>query len=1093
MFARQAWGINDRDASTGRSLGALALRVVLLLMAGALGVEAATIRGRVFSEADSLYLEGARVELVGTGQVVFTARGGEYRLANVAPGSYTVRVRYAGLPTLTEEIEITRPDATVTLNPTFRTGTDEVIQLEELVVQGTILGSAKAIAQERAADNLLNVVASDAFGQFTDRNPAEALQRLPGVTVQESQGEGQFVIIRGADPRLNSVAIDGVFAATPQEDGRSTALNIISIDQLESIEVTKSWLPDQWANFIGGSVNLITRSALDRDRRFASFEAAYGRHEIADDESFRLNAVYGDVFRFGENQRLGFQLSADLSEDNRGSETLDVDRYTTEIPWEISNMPNGLNMQGFDLEDYEITRERTGLSAKLEYRLNDDHEWSASFSRNEFDDDEVLQQTSFSVATNNYGGDRFLTNEIARELGYDLNDPEVRRRIDTATPDKRLRAEEAFALGDMAYDEATRTYTFQKFGARSTKRWESRLTEDRITTWQLEGDHRFLDRFHLDYQYYQSGADQARVTDGIRFNAPRRNSESGLTGNRPFIRVDGDAFADPAVYVATADGLGLSRTFTRSEDERTGYSVNVAVDYGLGNFRLESKIGFAADDRDKLYDVDDESFSRIGAGSPRQLLTLADAEFLGGFDNRFISNAGDYVFGARFDTPSLRRFVADPSTVVPVAQSEGDLTTSIINDILRPYDATEDTTAWYFLQSVEWKQWKLLAGFRHEETENRFVNFALITRPEEPIGALNFIQPVHWRLIVDRIGREAILTETTFAREYDHTLPAVHLIRRLGENTVVRAAYTGTIKRPTFTDLIPREIPGIDGSSFATNIRLPNLDLRPLESRNFDLSLDHYFTGLGAVGFSFFYKDLDGPVYEERRVIEPGDDGWEALSIQFDSAYRVRPDGTVQSNNLTFDTSQIVNAGEGELFGFELYVQRDLSFMPEPFTHFGVSANYSRIDSEVDLLRPERNFIRGGDGAVVDLDPSVPLFQQPDELGNISVYYERGGFLARLSYNYRGRALRNVVAAETTIRDLVTQIDLGPDALDTYDGARGRFDLFVQYTWREQVTFFFEGTNITNEPAERYYGDETRLAWVQYTEPVYFLGLQWKH
>ena len=145
----------------------------------------------------------------------------------------------------------------------------------------------------------------------------EEFQSLPGISLEESQGEGKFIIIRGADPAFNNVTIDGVTVATPEEDGRSTALNIISTDQLERIEVEKTWLPDKSGNTVGGTVNLVSRSALDRGERFASVEGALTRHTISNDDSHRFNATYGDIL--GKNKRIGIQISYNRSVDNRGS------------------------------------------------------------------------------------------------------------------------------------------------------------------------------------------------------------------------------------------------------------------------------------------------------------------------------------------------------------------------------------------------------------------------------------------------------------------------------------------------------------------------------------------------------------------------------------------------------------------------------------------------------------------------------------------------------------------------------------------------------------------------------------------------------
>jgi len=310
-------------------------------------------------------------------------------------------------------------------------------------VESTRIGQAKAFSQKKAAANLKEIIASDAFGQFVDRNAAEALQRVAGVSVEESQGEGKFVIIRGADPSLNRIEIDGISTATPEENGRSTGLNIISIDQLERIEVNKTWMPDAWADFVGGSVNLVTRSALDREGLFMSAEAAYGKYEIAEEASFRYSAAMGYSWDLSEGgMRLGLQVSADLSEDNRGSDTLDTHGWDPIAQPDLKFVPStGFGLEGIELEDYLITRERKGLSSKIEFELNPDHRWELSASYNQFDDDEVLQQTDLNpdidAGTNiaieglskSYNGRYYVTvvtHRYTTEDGYET-DLELRR------------------------------------------------------------------------------------------------------------------------------------------------------------------------------------------------------------------------------------------------------------------------------------------------------------------------------------------------------------------------------------------------------------------------------------------------------------------------------------------------------------------------------------------------------------------------------------------------------------------------------------------------------------------------------------------
>jgi TonB-dependent receptor len=126
-----------------------------------------------------------------------------------------------------------------------------------------------------------NVVSADQIGRFPDPNAAEAIQRIQGVTLERDQGEGRFVIIRGTEPRLTSVTINGERIAAPEGDIRFVATDVIPADLLQAIEVTKALTPDMEADAIGDSVNLITKSAPQRTRY--SLTAGTGYNNISDD------------------------------------------------------------------------------------------------------------------------------------------------------------------------------------------------------------------------------------------------------------------------------------------------------------------------------------------------------------------------------------------------------------------------------------------------------------------------------------------------------------------------------------------------------------------------------------------------------------------------------------------------------------------------------------------------------------------------------------------------------------------------------------------------------------------------------------------
>ena len=144
------------------------------------------------------------------------------------------------------------------------TGDQAPEALEEIVVQGVRQAELNALERERNKDTFSSIIATDDMGNFADQNVAESLQRLPGVTLQKSEGEGKYVNVRGLGPGFVSVSMNGNELASAGADDRSVALDALPADMLSSIEVIKSLTPDMDLNSIGGTVNVNTISAFDR-------------------------------------------------------------------------------------------------------------------------------------------------------------------------------------------------------------------------------------------------------------------------------------------------------------------------------------------------------------------------------------------------------------------------------------------------------------------------------------------------------------------------------------------------------------------------------------------------------------------------------------------------------------------------------------------------------------------------------------------------------------------------------------------------------------------------------------------------------------
>ena len=197
------------------------------------------------------------------------------------------------------------------------------------------------------------------MGRFPDPSAPEAVQRIPGISVQRDQGEARYIQIRGSAPRMTSVSFNGERIPSPEGDDRQIALDAVPVDILESIEVSKAITPDMDADAIGGAVNLITKRAPDQPLFQAELAGGYApnREKLSPNGS----VTYGN--RFSED-KFGVLVSLSASRRDFGSDNVEPD-------WELEDPGLG-DDQLIELQTrhYSLWRSRMGATAMLDYRLN---------------------------------------------------------------------------------------------------------------------------------------------------------------------------------------------------------------------------------------------------------------------------------------------------------------------------------------------------------------------------------------------------------------------------------------------------------------------------------------------------------------------------------------------------------------------------------------------------------------------------------------------------------------------------------------------------------------------------------------------------
>ncbi|MFZ5497118.1 MAG: TonB-dependent receptor [Verrucomicrobiota bacterium] len=363
----------------------------LALLGGSLSAQqAGALSGRVTDASTGLALAGARVTLAGTGLETYTGPSGDYSFAGVPEGARTVEVNYVGYPTVSRDIEV---NGATRLDVVFN---GETVELDKLVIEGAAVGTARAINQQRAAATLTNIVASDEIGNFPDQNAAEAIQRIPGISLYRDQGEGRYIVLRGLNYTYTSVKVNGSSFAGADLGERATALDVIPADALAAIEVTKVPTPDMDGEGLGGQVNIRTKSPFEADGLAASFTAQGQYADQSGETSGKFNGYVSQ--RFGADRQYGLLISPTWQSRKFGSHNFE--NGGAWAPPDDNGTPF-YTMQELQFRDYVITRDRYGVNAVFEARPDSGTVFCLRAGYNRFTDTESRHLTIFDFTEGN--------------------------------------------------------------------------------------------------------------------------------------------------------------------------------------------------------------------------------------------------------------------------------------------------------------------------------------------------------------------------------------------------------------------------------------------------------------------------------------------------------------------------------------------------------------------------------------------------------------------------------------------------------------------------------------------------------------------
>lgn len=342
------------------------LFVIFLVIAVTFSAQAAraqggkgAVAGHVTDSSGSV-LQGVEVELQPGTILAKTGQQGEYFINDLTPGTFTITITYVGFNLFTQAVNVAAGQtAIVDAKMEVSSVKDRV-----LVTAERVSAEAEAINIERTADNIVQVLPAEVIRSLPNANMADALGRLPSVTLERDEGEGKYVQVRGTEPRLTNTTIDGVNVPSQEPGVRQIKFDAIPADIVDSVQISKTLQANMQGDGIGGSVNLVTKTATNQPT--ISLSGMGGYTPIINGRS--LTEVTGTLGqRFGEKKRFGLLFGGSYDWNGRGIDDIEP------VP-DIATLPNGTTQSwkdGMDIREYQYFRSRWGVTWGADYSLGE--------------------------------------------------------------------------------------------------------------------------------------------------------------------------------------------------------------------------------------------------------------------------------------------------------------------------------------------------------------------------------------------------------------------------------------------------------------------------------------------------------------------------------------------------------------------------------------------------------------------------------------------------------------------------------------------------------------------------------------------------
>lgn len=862
--------------------------------------------------------------------------------------------------------------------------TDETtMEGDVVVVRGYRSSLEQAVEIKRETTGFSDSIVATDIADFPEQNLSEALQRIPGVTIERNKGLGTKVNVRGLPNEFTHVTINDLATASGS-GGRDVEFDLFPSELIQTVTVHKSPTAKDEEGGIAGSVSIRTARPFDFPGRklVGSVEGAHNSISEEIDPQFSLLASntwgdWGALVSFSTGQR------TNRTDSNSGINFRPIFRWTdkgndqTTQALDVLERDAGVTFDDYTDHDetgrvvfldkvgdriYLNEQEKVGFAGSLQYKPSD----------------------NFSLSFDSLIGTYDTTEDEYDAAAYSASS---RSTLDTIHEydDTTLSEYGIVVLRDVSY-----TATQHEFLSKE------RINETEYSQFGVEMNW-VKGAWTIDALAGYSGAEKSLDYANLKHvaYAPSRTRYTGNGGetipsNDPATI---DMYNSPESYLFEA----YETTYEEISDDKYAAQLDFSREFALEAFPALKSIDFGVryTDKSKERNYGEEKIQgpERGDSSYVNTRTLADSE---------LQYVTDIVPGGAYEPKDLDWQQVSNDYARDFFRPAGFLSPF---DDGQFYQVDEEVISLYAMADLEFDLGQIPvfvnAGARYVDTTVESSGFHQVQNEDGSTGYTD-----------EPVSKEG---------DYQKVLPAVNLHADLTDSIVLRAAASQTLIRPALTDLAYKRTASFNEFRFTDG----NPALEPTYADQWEIGIEKYFDNGGILAASYFWKEIEGVVRSQLTGTVP-------------NVTKYNANGTIDGV-YEFDVYQPVNAdGSYEVSGYELVAVVPLSMVHEALDGFGINANYTLLDSSLT-----------GES---DIDVPTSPVGLAESTYNATLYYEKGPFEARVSYNYKDEYV------ETIERNMYP----------VYRDGYGQTDFAASYRVTDNFQVELQGINLTDEATTGY-------------------------